>query len=77
VQQAGHDPRAAVAVLDALRDPAAMLAWRRHTGAPAPDAVRAQIEVLRGELEAQAAFFTDRRAAIEAAHERCLAYRPA
>ena len=44
-----------------------MLAWRRHTGSPAPAQVRAQVRALKKELAARAAFLAQRRKQIEAA----------
>ena len=76
VRAAGHDPAAAEAVLSALEDPARILAWRGHTGAPAPEAVRRQIDVLSREAGQAGDFFTQRGAEIQAAFERCKSHRP-
>lgn len=74
IEEAGHDPEAAGAILEALDDPARILAWRQHTGAPAPDAVRRHIAVLADELEGPAAFIGARKAEIDRAHARCRDY---
>jgi argininosuccinate lyase len=71
LRQAGHDPAAAKAVLGDLGDPARILAWRRHTGSPAPDSVRAQVDSLGKELERVAAFIPRRKAQFEQAWQRC------
>ncbi len=76
LREAGHDPAAAASVLADLGDPLRIVAWRKHTGAPAPEAVRAQIQVLREELAAHTKFLPERKAAIEQAHAHCRDYRP-
>ncbi len=63
-------------MLDSLADPARVLSWRNHTGAPAPAAVRKQAEALRAEAEALHAPLPALRQDIEEAHSRCAAYRP-
>ncbi|MBI4082052.1 MAG: argininosuccinate lyase [Candidatus Lambdaproteobacteria bacterium] len=75
LQQAGHDPTPVGHLLAELADPARVLAWRRHTGSPAPAQVRAQVRALGQELAARAAFLAERRREIEAAWERCRGYR--
>lgn len=76
LREAGQDPQAAGTVLDALADPARVLSWRNHTGAPAPEAVRAQIKTLSAQAEALHRFIPQRRAEIEAAHQHCRDFRP-
>jgi argininosuccinate lyase len=71
LREAGHDPAAAAEVLAALDDPARIVAWRNHTGAPAPQAVREQIARLEDECRQLSAFVPERKAAVEAAHARC------
>jgi argininosuccinate lyase len=76
LREAGHDAAAAAGVLADLGDPLRIVAWRRHTGAPAPAAVREQIKRLHAELAERSAFLADRKAAIEQAHAYCRAFRP-
>jgi argininosuccinate lyase len=71
LKEAGHDPAAAAQALADLGDPARIVAWRSHMGAPAPAAVREQVARLREELTALAAFVPERKAAVETAHARC------
>jgi argininosuccinate lyase len=71
LQQAGHDAAQARPVLADLDDPARILAWRRHTGSPAPASVRAQIAALRTELTQLSAFLPQRRAQWDAAWQMC------
>jgi argininosuccinate lyase len=75
LREAGHDPAAAESVLANLGDPLQIVAWRRHTGAPAPEAVREQIKRLRAELNERSAFLAVRKAALEQAHTHCREYR--
>ena len=69
--EAGHPPERARAILADLSDPARLVASRRHTGSPAPDAVRAQIQALGSELDAAARSLAALRAKVEAAWQRC------
>jgi argininosuccinate lyase len=71
LRDAGHDPDRAKQVLADLADPARILAWRQHTGSPAPESVRAQIATLRSELQRLSAFLPQRRAQWDAAWQRC------
>ena len=75
LREAGHDPAAAASVLADLGDPLRIVAWRKHTGAPAPDVVREQIKRLRGELTERSGFVASRKAAIEQAHTHCRDFR--
>jgi argininosuccinate lyase len=75
LEQAGMDAGAAEGVLADLDDPARIVAWRAHTGAPAPAAVRAHLAVLHAELDRLSAFVPRQREAIERAHARCAAWR--
>lgn len=76
LEQAGHDTRSAQRVIADLADPARLVARRRHTGSPAPDAVRAHVAVLARELDGLAAALTARRTRIDDAWERCRATKP-
>jgi hypothetical protein len=58
-------------VLADLADPARILAWRQHTGSPAPESVRAQIATLRADVARLSAEFPRRRAQWDAAWTRC------
>ncbi|HKI97492.1 MAG TPA: argininosuccinate lyase [bacterium] len=69
--EAGLDPASAASVLADQGDPARIVAWRNHIGAPAPQAVREQIARLREELTALSAFLPERKASIEGAYARC------
>jgi argininosuccinate lyase len=69
--QAGHSPERARPILADLADPARLIARRRHTGSPAPDAVRAQIQAFTSELDAAAGSLAVRRAKLDAAWQRC------
>jgi argininosuccinate lyase len=71
LQQAGLDPAPVRGVLADLADPARILAWRQHTGSPAPESVRAQIATLRAEVARLSAEFPRRRAQWDAAWTRC------
>jgi len=73
LQAAGHDPAAAAGILADLADPARVLAWRRHTGAPSPEAVTRQIAALRGTLAQVGGWIVPARDAIATARERCKA----
>jgi argininosuccinate lyase len=68
---AGHDPAATAAILTDLDDPGRVLAWRQHTGSPAPAAVRAQAAGLRADLRRLGAFVPARKRQLEAAWQRC------
>jgi argininosuccinate lyase len=72
--QAGHSPERARPILADLADPARLVARRRHTGSPAPDSVRAQIQAFTAELDAAARQFSGRRAKLDAAWQRCRAW---
>jgi argininosuccinate lyase len=76
LREAGHDPAAAASVLADLGDPLRVVAWRSHTGAPAPEAVREQIKRLREELHERSAFVAERKASIEQAHAYCSSFQP-
>jgi argininosuccinate lyase len=71
LRQAGHDPGKVQDVLAALADPARILAWRTHTGSPAPQQVRAQLATLHAELEQAGAFILRRREQWDTAWRRC------
>ncbi len=71
LRQAGLDPAPAHGVLADLADPARILAWRKHTGSPAPESVRAQIGGLRAEVTRLSAEFPKRRAQWDAAWTKC------
>jgi len=71
LMQGGHSPDVARPILADLGDPVRLVARRRHTGSPAPEAVRAQIETLSTELDTAAAALAAKRARLEAAWQRC------
>jgi len=75
VQEAGHPPEAAQSALAGLADPARLVALRRHTGSPAPDAVRAQAAALGQELDQLASALEDRRTRLDTAWQRCREWR--
>jgi argininosuccinate lyase len=77
LSEAGHPTALAESLLADLAQPERILAWRRHTGSPAPEAVRTQIEALGRELAERSAFIPSRRAEIEAAWRRCRDWRAA
>ncbi|MBI3991997.1 MAG: argininosuccinate lyase [Candidatus Lambdaproteobacteria bacterium] len=73
LQEAGHDPAAAAGILADLDHPLRVLGWRTHTGAPEPQAVKAQVVRLSDELRAHSRFSADFRARIDEARARCRA----
>ncbi len=76
LSEAGHDAQAASDVLRGLGDPATILSWRQHSGAPSPEAVHSQITVLRREREEHAAALSGIASRIAEARQRCLEYKP-
>ena len=77
LRESGHDPAMATQVLADLADPAKVLAWRTHQGAPSPQAVREQVDALREEVAHQSAFAAPKAEAIASARQRCREYTPA
>jgi argininosuccinate lyase len=71
---AGHPTEALRPILADLADPAHVVALRRHTGAPAPEAVRRQVAALREELRGLASFIPEQRERIDAAWRKCEEY---
>ena len=71
VQESGYPAEAARRALADLADPARLVALRRHTGSPAPDAVRAQAAALAKELDQLSYALESRRARLETAWQRC------
>jgi argininosuccinate lyase len=71
LREAGHDAAKVQSVLADLGDPARILSWRRHTGSPAPESVRAQVTALRAEVTGLSASFPQRRAQWDAAWQKC------
>ncbi|HEX7927505.1 MAG TPA: argininosuccinate lyase [bacterium] len=71
LQQADQNPAKAQSVLADLNDPARILAWRKHTGSPAPESVKAQIAALRADLAKLSKFLPERRGQWDAAWQKC------
>jgi len=69
--EAGHDPAPLHGMLADLADPARVVGWRTHTGAPAPKAMRTQIAELREQAARLSAFVPEQRAALDAAWLKC------
>ena len=74
VEEAGHPVDPLKTILADLTDPHRVVSWRNHTGAPAPEAVRRQIESLQAELERLTGYVGPLRKRIEAARQRCNDY---
>ena len=74
IREAGHAPHPVASILADLDDPARVISWRNHQGAPAPQATAQQIANLQRRLKALTAFLPERRAAIDRAYARCRDY---
>ncbi|HUJ76512.1 MAG TPA: lyase family protein, partial [bacterium] len=74
LRQAGQDQAVADRLLQDLADPARVLSWRQHTGAPAPRPLAEHLDALAGELQRLTAFVPQRRQQVEAAYLRCRDY---
>ena len=74
LQAAGQPPEAAQSVLNDLEDPARVVSWRQHTGAPAPDAVRAQVDAMEQELAGLSSFVVEQKSILDGAYQRCREY---
>lgn len=77
LDDAGQDAAGLEEVLAALADPARVLAWRTHSGAPGEEALRKHLEQLREEHAGLTAFIPRRKAEIEQAYRRCRDYAAA
>jgi argininosuccinate lyase len=73
--QAGHPTDRVRPLLADLADPERLIARRRHTGSPAPDAVLAQIAALTAELDGLAGGIAASRANVDTAWKRCREWR--
>ncbi|MCZ6645970.1 MAG: argininosuccinate lyase [SAR324 cluster bacterium] len=76
LREAGLGTKAVSGLLGVLADSAALLGQRQHTGAPAKYPVRVQVEAFLWRVSGMTDFIPKHRRTIEAAHERCRAYRP-
>ncbi len=71
LKEAGREPGRAKEVLAALDDPARIISWRQHTGAPSQPAVLVGVEALHWELSRRTGFIPRQRRILDAAHARC------
>ena len=74
LKEAGQPVKAVKEALSALSDPAAVVRWRQHTGAPAKYPVRLHVDGLHWEVSRLTAFVRRERSAIEQAYQRCRDY---
>jgi argininosuccinate lyase len=71
LSDAGHSAAPVQTILADLSDPSRVVSWRKHTGAPAPEAVKQQIAWLRADTQRLTAFIPEQRTALDAAWKRC------